>query len=82
MSTLEIIGICSIAYVALCVIIYFTQELFLFHPEKLISNFEYKFDADFEEILEKAKAKTQEAVDFAENSPLPDESELFTDVYA
>jgi pyruvate dehydrogenase E1 component alpha subunit len=39
-------------------------------------------DNDFEEILEKAKAKTQEAVDFADNSPLPDESELFTDVFA
>lgn len=50
MSSLEIIGIISIIYVSLCVIIYFTQELFLFHPEKLISNFEYKFDADFEEI--------------------------------
>ena len=39
-------------------------------------------DKDFEEILEKAKAKTAEAVEFAENSPLPDESELFTGVYA
>ncbi len=39
-------------------------------------------DEDFEEIMEKAKAKTQEAVDFAEESPLPDETELFTDVYA
>ncbi len=38
-------------------------------------------DEDFEEIYDQAKAKTQEAVDFAENSPLPDESELFTDVY-
>ncbi len=39
-------------------------------------------DKDFEEIYEQAKVKTQEAVDFAEESPLPDESELFTDVYA
>lgn len=39
-------------------------------------------DKDFEKIMEQAKAKTQESVDFAENSPLPDESELFTDVYA
>ncbi len=39
-------------------------------------------DSDFEEIMEKAKAKTQEAVDFAEESPVPDESELFTDIYA
>lgn len=39
-------------------------------------------DKDFAEIEEQAKAKTQEAIDFAENSPLPDESELFTDVLA
>jgi pyruvate dehydrogenase E1 component alpha subunit len=39
-------------------------------------------DKDFDEILEQAKAKTQEAVDFAENSPLPDESELFTGIFA
>ncbi len=37
---------------------------------------------DFDEILEQAKAKTQKAVDFAENSPLPDESELYTGIYA
>lgn len=39
-------------------------------------------DKDFEEIEEQAKAKTEEAVEFSENSPLPDESELLTDVYA
>lgn len=39
-------------------------------------------DTDFEEILEKAKAKTAEAVEFAENSPLPDESELYTGIFA
>ncbi|MGI8543795.1 MAG: pyruvate dehydrogenase (acetyl-transferring) E1 component subunit alpha [Aridibacter sp.] len=39
-------------------------------------------DKDFEEIYEQAKVKTQEAVDFAEESPLPDESELFTNIYA
>ncbi len=36
---------------------------------------------DFEKIDAEALAKVQEAVDFAENSPLPDESELLTDVY-
>ena len=39
-------------------------------------------DKDFEEIFEQAKAKTAEAVEFAENSPLPDESELFSGVFA
>jgi pyruvate dehydrogenase E1 component alpha subunit len=39
-------------------------------------------DKDFEEIEQQAKDATQKAVDFAENSPFPDESELFTDVFA
>ncbi len=39
-------------------------------------------DNDFEEIEIQAKEATQKAVDFAENSPFPDESELFTDIYA
>ena len=39
-------------------------------------------DEDFEKIEEEAKAKTQEAIEFSEESPLPDESELMTDVYA
>ncbi len=39
-------------------------------------------DKDFEEIEAQAKEATQKAVDFAENSPFPDESELFTDIYA
>ncbi len=39
-------------------------------------------DEDFDEILEKAKAKTAEAVEFSENSPYPDEAELFTHVFA
>ncbi len=39
-------------------------------------------DKDFEEIENQAKEATQKAVDFAEESPLPDESELFTDIYA
>jgi pyruvate dehydrogenase E1 component alpha subunit len=39
-------------------------------------------DQDFEEIDNRAKEATQKAVDFAESSPFPEESELFTDVYA
>ena len=37
---------------------------------------------DFEEIENQAKEATRKAVDFAEQSPLPDGSELFTDVFA
>jgi pyruvate dehydrogenase E1 component alpha subunit len=39
-------------------------------------------DKDFEEIENQAREATQNAVDFAEQSPLPDESELLTDVFA
>ena len=39
-------------------------------------------DRDFEEIENQAKETVQKAVEFAEQSPLPDDSELFTDVYA
>jgi len=39
-------------------------------------------DKDFEEITNRAKEATEKALKFADESPLPDESELFTDVYA
>jgi pyruvate dehydrogenase E1 component alpha subunit len=39
-------------------------------------------DQDFEEIEAQAKEATEKAVKFAEQSPLPDPKELFTDVYA
>lgn len=39
-------------------------------------------EKDFEEIEAKAKAATDKAVKFADESPFPDESELFTDVLA
>ena len=39
-------------------------------------------DKDFEEIENQAKEATERAVKFADESPLPDASELLTDVYA
>lgn len=39
-------------------------------------------DKDFEEIETEARAQVDKAVKFADESPLPDASELFTDVYA
>ncbi|CAN5786503.1 pyruvate dehydrogenase (acetyl-transferring) E1 component subunit alpha [soil metagenome] len=39
-------------------------------------------DKDFEAIREDAIEATAKAVKFADESPLPDESELFTDIYA
>lgn len=39
-------------------------------------------DKDFEEIDTQAKEATAKAVEFAENSPFPEESEIFTDIFA
>ncbi|HLM02208.1 MAG TPA: pyruvate dehydrogenase (acetyl-transferring) E1 component subunit alpha [Pyrinomonadaceae bacterium] len=39
-------------------------------------------DADFAELENRAKEATERALKFADESPLPDPSELFTDVYA
>jgi pyruvate dehydrogenase E1 component alpha subunit len=39
-------------------------------------------DADYDEIEARAKVTVEKAVKFADESPLPDEKELFTDVYA
>jgi pyruvate dehydrogenase E1 component alpha subunit len=38
-------------------------------------------DKEYEEIEARAAAKTADAVDFAEKSPFPDESKLFTGIY-
>lgn len=50
MNWLEIIGIIALIYLGLCVLAYFIQELFLFHPEKLAIDFQYKFKYPFKEV--------------------------------
>ena len=42
----------------------------------------YATEQELEAIDEKIKAQVQESVDFAENSPFPDPSEAYKDVYA
>ncbi len=56
------------------------DPIFLFKE----SLFEAKIinDKDYEEIENRAKEAVGKAVKFADESPLPNESELFTDVYA
>lgn len=51
MSFLEWIGIFALIYAGLCAAVYFTQELFLFHPEKLDLDFKYQFEYPFYEIF-------------------------------
>ena len=50
MSFLEIIGLLTIIYLVLYAIAYYTQEYFLFHPEKLELDFKYEFEYPFYEI--------------------------------
>ena len=47
-----------------------------------ITNEKWADEAWFEEIAAKVKAQVEESVKFAEESPYPDPSELYTDVYA
>ena len=39
-------------------------------------------DSEFKEIEAQVKEQVEKAVKFAEESPLPDPKELYTDVYA
>ena len=41
----------------------------------------YATEEDLQAIDDKIKAQVQESVEFAENSPYPEASELFTDIY-
>ena len=50
MSVLEIVGIIALVYLGISILLYYFQEFAIFHPEKLGKDFEYQFDADFEEV--------------------------------
>lgn len=51
MTVLEWIGIIALVYLVLCLLIYLTQELFLFHPEKLPRDFQFQFEYPYREIF-------------------------------
>ena len=48
----------------------------------VIKKKKYASDAQLEKINESVKVRVQECVDFAEESPFPEASELYEDVYA
>lgn len=48
---------------------------------KTIMDNKWATEDEIEQINEKVKQEVQESVDFAEESPLPDESEVFKDIY-
>lgn len=49
-SVLRVMGFIALIYMTVAVIMRLVQEWFLFHPEKLDLDFEYKFDYPFSEI--------------------------------
>ena len=51
MSILEWIGVVALVYFTICIVAYYVQELFLFHPEKLELDFKYQFEYPFKEIF-------------------------------
>lgn len=40
-----------LGYAAVCVLIYFIQEKFIFHPEKLPADFKFRYDRPFKEVF-------------------------------
>ncbi|MBA2621784.1 MAG: pyruvate dehydrogenase (acetyl-transferring) E1 component subunit alpha, partial [Acidobacteria bacterium] len=56
------------------------DPIFLF--KESLKEAKFFTDKDFEEIENRAKEAVEAAVKFADESPLPDAKELFTDVYA
>jgi uncharacterized protein len=53
MTTSQIILLVFVIYVILCFVVYFVQERFIFKPEKLDKNFEFKYEGiadQFEEL--------------------------------
>lgn len=45
-----ILGIVALVYIGASLFLYYLQEKFLFHPEKLPENFQFKFERPFEEM--------------------------------
>lgn len=51
MTVTQIIILVVAIYVAICIIAYKVQEYFIFKPEKLASDFKFKYDDHFEELF-------------------------------
>lgn len=51
MTTTQIIILVIAVYVIICVVAYKVQEYFIFKPEKLDENFQFRYDEPFEELF-------------------------------
>jgi uncharacterized protein len=61
MTTTQIILLVFVIYVAICFLVYFVQERFIFKPEKLDKNFEFKYDG-IADKFEELNFETEEGV--------------------
>ena len=60
------------------------MDLYLYRfvtPLKKIMDNKLSNEKDIDAIIEKIKIEIDECVEFAENSPLPDNDELYKDIY-
>lgn len=48
---MEVIGYIILGYIVIIILLYFLQEKFIFHPEKLPQDFQFKYDRPFKEIF-------------------------------
>ena len=48
---MDILIYIGLAWLVICVVVYFIQERFIFHPEKLPQNFKFQYDRPFTELF-------------------------------
>lgn len=51
MSVTEIIVLVIVSYVIICILAYKVEEYFIFKPEKLSQDFEFRYDDHFKELF-------------------------------
>jgi pimeloyl-ACP methyl ester carboxylesterase len=49
-TTLSVLKIAALAYIVVCVVLYFIQERLIFFPEKIAPAYRFQFDGPFEEM--------------------------------
>jgi pimeloyl-ACP methyl ester carboxylesterase len=50
MDWIPLLAYIGVAYLALCLLFYFTQDFYFFRPERLPKNFQYRYPFPFEEV--------------------------------
>src|SRR5450432_235664 len=55
---LNLLKIIAVAYILLCILLYFIQEKLIFYPQKLPADYTFHFDTNFEELHFKTQDNT------------------------